>query len=322
MLKRLSLLFIVCAVAVSGCSVSGKYRHRGSAYGSNHNKASAMLSSDQYMVKAGDTLFSIAFVHGIDYRTLALINNLDPDKSIIHPGDILTVKIKGLNSKNVYRVRSGDTLYSIARRNHTSIHELARINRLSPPYAINLGQLLILDSKKKVFDRVSSHNIQVAAVTPKPQTTVQGKQASSPSVDDKPEVVSNNRKEYNSQSRLTWKWPTNGTIIHNFSKNGSSNGIDIAGKKGQNIVSAASGKVVYAGSALRGYGNLIIIKHNDDYLSAYAHNDQLLVKETQKVKAGQVIARMGDTDSDRVNLHFEIRYRGEAVNPALYLPKK
>ena len=77
-----------------------------------------------------------------------------------------------------------------------------------------------------------------------------------------------------------------------------------------------------AGSALRGYGNLIIIKHNDDYLSAYAHNDQLLVKETQKVKAGQVIARMGDTDSDRVNLHFEIRYRGEAVNPALYLPKK
>ena len=98
--------------------------------------------------------------------------------------------------------------------------------------------------------------------------------------------------------------------------------MDIAGKKGQNIVSAANGKVVYAGNALRGYGNLIIIKHNDDYLSAYAHNDQLLVKETQKVKAGQVIAKMGNTDSDRVNLHFEIRYRGEAVNPYNYLPKK
>ena len=318
--KKLALFFIVSSIIIAGCSTTSTQYRRSFVNGNGAKSGALRLSDDQYMVKQGDTLFSIAFMNGMDYRTLALINNIDLKTSIIHPGDILTVKIKGLNSKNVYRVRSGDTLYSIARKHHKSIDQLAKINKITPPYTINLGQLIILDNKKSIYDRAPAQvkpvNSNVVAAN-KPSDT----ESKNSKVNEKAVVVNNSRQEYNKQSKLSWKWPTNGTIVRNFASKNSS-GLDIAGKKGQNIVSAANGKVVYAGNALRGYGNLIIIKHNDDYLSAYAHNDQLLVKETQKVKAGQVIAKMGNTDSDRVNLHFEIRYRGEAVNPYNYLPKK
>ncbi len=119
----------------------------------------------------------------------------------------------------------------------------------------------------------------------------------------------------------SWKWPTKGRVIANFSNTEHGNkGIDIAGKRGQPVVATAKGQVVYAGSALRGYGNLLIIKHNDQYLSAYAHNDKLYVNEGQSVKAGEKIASMGSTGTDGVKLHFEIRYHGKSVNPKHYLP--
>ena len=117
-------------------------------------------------------------------------------------------------------------------------------------------------------------------------------------------------------SGVSWMWPARGTVIRNFSS--TNKGIDIAGSRGQNV--NAAGQVVYSGNALRGYGNLIIINHDNEYLSAYAHNDMLLVKEGQRVKKGQVIAKMGSTDASRVMLHFEIRYRGNSVNPRKYLP--
>lgn len=112
-----------------------------------------------------------------------------------------------------------------------------------------------------------------------------------------------------------------GRVIKNFSAGDQGNkGIDIAGQRGQAIVSTAEGTVVYSGNALRGYGNLVIVKHNDNYLSAYAHNDQLLVREGQSVKAGQKIATMGSSGTNSVRLHFEIRYQGKSVNPKRYLP--
>jgi lipoprotein NlpD len=121
----------------------------------------------------------------------------------------------------------------------------------------------------------------------------------------------------------SWRWPTDGKIIDNFSAaEGGNKGIDIAGSRGQPVKSTAEGRVVYAGNALRGYGNLIIIKHNDDYLSAYAHNDTMLVREQQEVKAGQQIATMGNTGTSSVRLHFEIRYKGKSVNPLRYLPQR
>ncbi len=118
-----------------------------------------------------------------------------------------------------------------------------------------------------------------------------------------------------------WLWPTKGTVIKNFSAGDQGNkGIDIAGQRGQAVVATADGTVVYSGNALRGYGNLIIIKHNEHYLSAYAHNDQLLAKEGQTVQAGQKIATMGSSGTNSVRLHFEIRYQGKSVNPKRYLP--
>lgn len=124
-------------------------------------------------------------------------------------------------------------------------------------------------------------------------------------------------------STLSWHWPTKGRIVEGFSVAEQGNkGIDISGQKGQPIYAASSGKVVYAGSALRGYGKLIILKHNDDYLSAYAHNDELRVKEGDTVKGGAVIANMGSTDAPDVRLHFEIRYKGKSINPMGYLPKR
>lgn len=116
-----------------------------------------------------------------------------------------------------------------------------------------------------------------------------------------------------------WYWPTKGKIINDFSIKNGNQGVDIAGTRGQPIIATANGKVVYAGNALRGYGNLIIIKHNDDYLSAYAHNDILLVKEQQEIIAGQQIATMGSTGTNITKLHFEIRYKGKSVNPIHYL---
>ena len=124
-------------------------------------------------------------------------------------------------------------------------------------------------------------------------------------------------------SNVAWQWPTQGNVIQGFSNSdGGNKGIDISGSRGQPVKAAASGRIVYAGNALRGYGNLIIIKHNDDFLSAYAHNDKILVSDQQEVKAGQEIAKMGSTGTNAVKLHFEIRYKGKSVDPVRYLPRK
>ncbi|PKO24298.1 MAG: peptidase M23, partial [Betaproteobacteria bacterium HGW-Betaproteobacteria-8] len=119
---------------------------------------------------------------------------------------------------------------------------------------------------------------------------------------------------------ITWSWPTNGKLLAGFNEGGSAKGIDIGGSTGQPILASAPGKVIYSGSDLRGYGRLVIIKHNDEFLSVYAHNSKILVKEGQAVARGQKIAEMGNTDADRVKLHFEIRRQGKSVNPADFLP--
>ncbi|TSA52948.1 MAG: peptidase M23, partial [Nitrosomonadaceae bacterium] len=124
--------------------------------------------------------------------------------------------------------------------------------------------------------------------------------------------------ESNPDERIDWIWPTQGKVLEGFTE--SSKGVDIAGKTGQAVLASAPGKVVYSGSGLRGYGNLIIIKHNDTYLSAYAHNSKLLMKEGQTVTRGQKIAEMGNTDASQIKLHFEIRKHGKPVDPLQHLP--
>ena len=195
-----------------------------------------------------------------------------------------------------YTVVKGDTLHSIGWRHGVSVGELARWNNLRPPYTIYPGQKLRLNSGGAIAAKSSSPTRKKNTSTAKKTTT---KKAVAPSVKG-------------------WRWPVKGKLINTFSSN--NNGIDIVANEGTAVSAAASGEVVYVGSGLRGYGNLIILKHNASYFSAYAHNNRLLVKEGEKVKGGQKIAEVGNTDADRFKLHFEIRKDGSPVDPLRYLP--
>lgn len=230
-----------------------------------------------------------------------------------------------------YIVKKGETLYSIAWRSDSDVRTLASINRISPPYQIFPGQKIFVKPKStkassnnssakksnKYSSQASKKNVNKGIAQPKKQEygkTASGQKESKKVAIEVPTIASKIKG---------WGWPSNGKIISYFSTRQQGNkGIDFAGNRGDKVVAAADGIVVYAGDALRGYGKLIIIKHNDDYLSAYAHNDAILVKEKQAIKKGQTIAKMGDTDAKRVMLHFEVRFRGKSVNPLKYLPKR
>jgi len=205
---------------------------------------------------------------------------------------------KAVTAPAIYTVKRGDTLFSISWRYGYDHKNLAKINGIKSPYTIYVGQKLRFKSNKTTTAKTTSTR---ATTTTKKVTKT---------------TSSSNKK-------LTWRWPTSGKVISTYSKSATGRkGIDIAGKSGQNIIAAASGKVVYSGNGLPRYGNLLIIKHNDVYLSAYAHNKTLLVKEGQQVKAGQKIALLGRSGTQKDQLHFEIRRNGKPVDPMRFLPKK
>ncbi|MCY3852001.1 MAG: peptidoglycan DD-metalloendopeptidase family protein [Gammaproteobacteria bacterium] len=196
-----------------------------------------------------------------------------------------------------YIVRKGDTLGEIAACFKTRWYYIAKRNKIKNPNRIKIGQKLIIPARSS----------KAAAAT---SSKAKGRGASTSS-----------RPPTRAKSGINWTWPAQGKIIRKFSSKGSGKqGISIAGKKGQKIVSAAPGKVVYSGEGLVGYGKLIIVQHKRDFLTAYAHNDRLLVKEGQSVKRGQTIAHMGKTAAKSPRLHFEVRYKGNAVDPLKYLP--
>ena len=254
-----------------------------------------------------------------------------------------------LNSARTYKVNKGDTLYSIAWAADKDYRDLAKLNQLDAAYTIYPGQILYLipttssqrlhkssnyskQSSKKQKNKIKEKQLDnkktgaVKSVPSPVQKTLDSAQNSAYSVTNGKQVV--NEIVHSSGVVLPdnvsqWLWPANGALIATFSSTEQGNrGIKIAGNRGDIIKAAADGRVVYAGNALRGYGNLVIIKHSDDYLSAYAHADKILVKEQQNVSAGQTIAKMGSTGTDRVMLHFEIRYHGQSVDPLNYLPKR
>ena len=203
-----------------------------------------------------------------------------------------------------------------------TLSQLVKANQLKKPYSLEVGQRLNLDTSKSIASAQTNPKlVPVAGSEDKTSTSVAQVQTETkaPAAINEAAPVRIVSGKTASVSGVSWMWPAKGTVIRNFSS--SNKGIDIAGSRGQNINAAAAGQVVYSGNALRGYGNLVIINHNNEFLSAYAHNDMLLVKEGQNVKRGQVIAKMGSTDASRVMLHFEIRYKGNSVNPRNYLPK-
>ncbi|WP_423245927.1 murein hydrolase activator NlpD [Klebsiella quasipneumoniae] len=263
-----------------------------------------------YTVKRGDTLFYIAWVTGNDFRDLAQRNNV-PAPYALNVGQVLQVgnasgqPITGENavSQASARASGGATATTTSAQKSTAVVA----SQPTITYSESTGE----QSATKMLPNnkpATTTSTVVAPVTA--PTTVSTTQPTASSTSTSSPISS-------------WRWPTDGKVIENFSgAEGGNKGIDIAGSKGQAIVATADGRVVYAGNALRGYGNLIIIKHNDDYLSAYAHNDTMLVREQQEVKAGQKIATMGSTGTSSTRLHFEIRYKGKSVNPLQYLPQR
>ena len=214
-----------------------------------------------------------------------------------------------LPAPNTYTVQRGDTLYSISWRYGMDYRDVARKNTIRSPYTIYVGQKLYLSGIKTTG--VPTRGASSSSSMPAPAPLV---------VNQKVSV--NTKPQYSTSSKLSWRWPASGTVVSLYSASAPGRkGIDIAGKSGQPVVAAAAGQVVYAGNGLPRYGNLLIIKHNDIYLSAYAHNQQLLVREGQTVQAGQQIAVMGRTGAKSDMLHFEIRHNGKSVDPMRFLPK-
>ena len=268
---------------------------------------------------------------------------------------------KGFYKGNTYTVRKGDTMFLIAYISGLDVKELAALNNMKEPYNLSVGQTLKVSNgrSQSVAQPAVAPQPQAPVPVQQPVTTeptvtytpgANGTQYGSdgtitgpvkatagglPPVNSAPvnQPVQVQNQPVASQpipqdnapvaSTIAWRWPTSGNVIQGFSSSdGGNKGIDIGGSRGQAVNAAAGGRVVYAGNALRGYGNLIIIKHNDDFLSAYAHNDSILVKDQQEVKAGQQIAKMGNTGTNDVKLHFEIRYKGKSVDPTRYLPRR
>ncbi|MGH8450896.1 peptidoglycan DD-metalloendopeptidase family protein [Pseudomonas sp.] len=262
------VLGLVLSSLLAGCSSSPSSGARVvDRNGASSAPQRPTVTTGQYVVRKGDTLFSIAFRYGWDYKALAARNNI-PVPYTIHPGQ--TIRFDG---------RTGSTPTTVV---------------------TNTGSSPSSSSKTTIITR--------PAGTAAP--TVASKPAPAPLPPPGPAPTG-------------WGWPSNGVLIGKFSSNGSLNkGIDIAGDLGQPVLAASDGTVVYAGSGLRGYGELVIIKHSDTYVSAYGHNRRLLVREGQQVKVGQTIAEMGSTGTDRVKLHFEIRRQGKPVDPLQFLPRR
>lgn len=238
--------------------------------------------------------------------------------------------VDNVGKPGYYSVKSGDTLIRIGMDNGQSWRDIARWNNIENPNLIETGQVLRVTPPEEtgvVVRPVSSTNVVTsptpasAASAPATATNTAAVRppasAASPSNSSTP--ANNLANADSAEETVSFQWPTRGNVLAGFDEV-KNKGIDIAGKAGDPVLAAADGKVVYAGSGLRGYGNLVILKHNNTYLTAYAHNQSLLVKEDQAIKRGQKIAEMGNSDADQVKLHFEIRRQGKPVDPAKYLP--
>jgi lipoprotein NlpD len=232
-----------------------------------------------------------------------------------------------------YTVKPGDTLIRIGLDTGQSNKDIARWNNLDNPNHIEVGQVLrVVPPTGEAV--VVTKPVTSGAVTTTPIATPSAVAASAPAkAASAPAAAPSAVKAASapasaiapvaagSDEDLTWIWPAKGAVVGEFDE-AKNKGVDISGSAGDPVLASADGKVVYAGAGLRGYGNLIILKHNNTFLTAYAHNQSLLVKEDQVVKKGQKIAEMGNSDADKVKLHFEVRRQGKPVDPLKYLPAK
>ncbi|MEO8298828.1 MAG: peptidoglycan DD-metalloendopeptidase family protein [Burkholderiales bacterium] len=248
--------------------------------------------------------------------------------------------IENAGKPGYYTIKPGDTLIRIGLETGQNWRDIQKWNNLDNPNVVEVGQVLRvvapgLDpgtaaSRPVTTSRVESRTLEGAkpvAATPAASGPVPAASATPPAASSGPSgpsmvpTPSTTAPVREGDDELSWGWPAQGAMISGFDET-RNKGIAIAGKAGDPVQAAADGRVVYAGSGLRGYGNLVIIKHNDTFLTAYAHNQTLLVKEDQPVRRGQKIAEMGSSDADRVQLHFEVRRRGKPVDPTRLLPAR
>ncbi len=254
-----------------------------------------------YVVQKGDTLYSIAFNYGFGYRELADLNGI----------------------KNPHAIAIGQTIRLFPNKSTTLAPPTTGVATGAEPLPKEQPKLVkyaYSDAAMELIDKVQQQTSP--AETPAPMVAPPSNNSPTTVAKEAPKSDGNggNADDEKEEPALDWSMPTQGKMIAQFSESANRKGIDIAGKLGQPILASAAGKVVYSGSGLRGYGKLIIIKHNATYLSAYAHNDKILVKEGQSVTRGQKIAAMGSTDADKVKLHFEVRRLGKPVDPAKFIP--
>ncbi|MBU0621846.1 MAG: peptidoglycan DD-metalloendopeptidase family protein [Gammaproteobacteria bacterium] len=299
----------LAVLVLAGCMTpaSGGRRAPVMEYGAGRQPVAAIPAPDKrpvmdseyeavkrfHVVQKGDTLYSIAFVNGVDYRDMAEWNRLD-DPAAIKIGQRLEIRVpvSGSSGKDVpMPLMASQVPDPIEVKSYPKVGKLAYTEQaLARAEQLQKGPV----KARPVKSAEASPPVPVKYPLPAPR----------------PE----------NDSPLQWQMPARGSLISGFSEGDNRKGVDIAGMRGQPIQASEAGKVVYSGSGLRGYGKLVIIKHNATYLSAYAHNDKIMVKEGQNVSKGQKIAEMGSSDADRVKLHFEIRKMGKPVDPAKYLP--
>lgn len=283
-----------------------------------------------YIVKPGDTLIRIALDQGQNYRDIAAWSGLE-NPNLIEVGQELRVRPPESGAVARPVAPSGVEVRPVATSNGAVAPAAAGSDgvRREPkggkvPYSEQAWALAQKPETPIVVARIEPRpdagkpeavKPEAAKPEPKPETKPEPKE------DKKPEPAKPAPATSGEDGRIDWAWPASGRIIAGFNDT-SSKGVDLAGKTGDPVLAAASGRVVYAGTGLRGYGKLVIVKHDNNFLSAYAHNQNLLVKEGQAVSKGQKIAELGDTDSDRPKLHFEIRKQGKPVDPGKFLPPR
>ncbi len=340
------VLSIVLVVAIAGCAsrTRAPVEDR-SAQPSRPSKppvaaaptpppAAEAPSGQTYTVKRGDTLYQIALDSGLDYRELAAWNNIE-NVNLIRVGQVLRLTAPGSETQ-----ASATGVTTAPLRSAPAVTETkpgaptpaaAAPGPAAPPATVARNTDTLKTQPKAFKEPYSEQALKDAARVPvapapsaPPETVAMAAPPPSPSPAPKAETPAPRPSASDAASedddRIEWVWPAKGKIVGTFSETANLKGIDIAGSAGQPVLASASGTVVYAGSGLRGYGKLVIVKHNGTYLSAYAHNREILVKEGDKVAKGQKIAEMGNTDATEVKLHFEIRRKGKPMDPVRYLP--
>jgi lipoprotein NlpD len=344
---RLAATLIVVALVAAGCASRSPAPVEDHAAAPPPPAASAVapppIAAAQpapvptYTVKRGDTLHQIALDSGLDYRELAAWNNIE-NANVIRVGQVLRLAAPGKegdpNAPAVSQEGAPGVTTAPLRAAPPVVAgapppgPAAAAGPVAAPAATSAaGTSPVKTSPKAVKEPYSDQAVReltlaASAVPAPPEPLAMAAPAGprpEPKTEPKPSVPPAPATAGDSDA-LDWAWPAKGKVIAGFSETANLKGIDIAGSAGQAVNASAAGRVVYAGTGLRGYGKLIIIKHNATFLSAYAHNREILVKEGQQVSRGQKIAEMGNTDADQVKLHFEIRRQGKPVDPARYLP--